>query len=303
MLTLPPNSPTSLKLGLPKGRMQHGVLTLLAEAGIKITASDRGYRPQVSLAGVEAKLLKPQNIIEMLSIGTRDLGFAGSDWVAELGVDVVEVLDTHLDAVRVVAAAPSGLFEANRLPPRPLVVVSEYQRLAKSWIEQRAMGDRFVRSYGATEVFPPEDADVIIDVTATGATLVANGLTIVQDVMKSSTRLFASRQAMADAAKRTQIDDIALLLSSVLEARKRVMLEVNVSEACLAAVVAVLPCMKRPTVSRLASIHAGGRQNEGEAGYAVKAAILRDQLAVVIPLLKAKGGTDVVISPISQVVP
>ncbi len=300
MITAPPNS---LKLGLPKGRMQQGVLTLLAEAGIKVTASDRGYRPQVSLAGVEAKLLKPQNILEMLSVGTRDLGFAGSDWVAELGVDVIEVLDTHLDTVRVVAAAPNGLFEANRLPSRPLVVVSEYQRLAKAWIDQRAMGDRFVRSYGATEVFPPEDADVIIDVTATGATLVANGLTIVQDVMKSSTRLFASRQAMADPAKRARIDDIALLLSSVLEARKRVMLEVNVSEACLAAVVAVLPCMKRPTVSRLASIHADGRQSESEAAYAVKAAILRDQLAVVIPLLKAKGGTDVVISPISQVVP
>lgn len=286
-------APAALHLALPKGRMNQGVLALLADAGIKVSVSDRGYRPQVSLAGIQAKLLKPQNILEMLALGTRDAGFAGADWVAELGTDVVEVMDTQLDVVRVVAAAPRQLLEGGKLPARPLVVVSEYVRLAQQWIARRGMGDKFVRSYGATEVFPPEDADVIIDVTATGATLEANGLVIVEDVLSSSTRLFASRQAWGDAAKRQRISDIALLLSSVLAARRRVMLEVNVAEGDLEAVIAVLPCMKRPTVSRLA----------GPDGYAVKAAVPRDQLATLIPLLKARGGTDVVISPISQVVP
>lgn len=285
--------PAVLHLALPKGRMNQGVLALLADAGIKVSVSDRGYRPQVSLAGIQAKLLKPQNILEMLALGSRDAGFAGADWVAELGTDVVEVMDTQLDVVRVVAAAPRQLLEGGKLPARPLVVVSEYVRLAQQWIARRGMGDKFVRSYGATEVFPPEDADVIIDVTATGATLEANGLVIVEDVLSSSTRLFASRQAWADAGKRQRISDIALLLSSVLAARRRVMLEVNVAEADLESVIAVLPCMKRPTVSRLA----------GQDGYAVKAAVPRDQLATLIPLLKARGGTDVVISPISQVVP
>ena len=88
-----------LKLALPKGRMQDGVTALMADAGIKLRAGSRGYRPHVSLAGVEAKILKPQNIIEMLAAGSRDIGFAGADWVEELGLTgrLVELLDTGLD--------------------------------------------------------------------------------------------------------------------------------------------------------------------------------------------------------------
>src|SRR5438034_2810458 len=112
------------RLGLPKGRMETGVLTLLADAGIRVRPSARGYRPDVSLPGAEAKLLKPQNIVEMLVLGSRDVGFAGADWVAELEADVVELLDTGLDPVQLVAAAPIALLESGRLPTRRLVVAS-----------------------------------------------------------------------------------------------------------------------------------------------------------------------------------
>src|SRR5690606_3800644 len=93
-------------LGLPKGRMHDNVLRPLADAGLRLTFGRRGYRPSISLPGFEAKILKPQNIAEMLHLGSRDVGFAGADWVAELEAEVVELLDTGLDPVRVVAAAP-----------------------------------------------------------------------------------------------------------------------------------------------------------------------------------------------------
>src|SRR6185436_737005 len=147
----------ALKLALPKGRMQQGVLALLADAGIGVRVGERGYRPALSLPGVEAKVLKPQNIVEMLHVGSRDAGFAGADWVAELGADVVELLDTGLDPVRLVAAAPAALLESGALPQRELVVASEFERLSQRWIESRGIRAKFVRSYGATEVFPPED--------------------------------------------------------------------------------------------------------------------------------------------------
>ncbi|HKA58937.1 MAG TPA: ATP phosphoribosyltransferase [Gemmatimonadales bacterium] len=286
----------SFRLGLPKGRMEQGVLTLLADAGIRVRPSARGYRPDVSLPGVEAKLLKPQNVVEMLALGSRDVGFAGADWVAELKADVVELLDTGLDPVQLVAAAPAGLLDAGRLPRVPerrLVVASEYERLARGWILANGVCAEFVRSYGATEVFPPEDADVIIDNTATGATLEANGLIVVDVLMRSSTRLYAHRRALDDPARRRYIDDLVLLINSVLEARRRVMLEVNASAACLDAVVAVLPSMRQATVAPLF----------GNGGYAVKAAVPRELLPQVIPAVKAAGGTDVVVSTFSQIVP
>ena len=282
-----------LRLALPKGRMQDGVLRLLSEAGLDMRTAERDYRPSAVVDGLDVKVLKPQNIIEMLDIGSRDLGFAGADWVAELGIDLVEVIDTGLDPVRLVAAAPTSILEDGKLPSRSLVVASEYEGLTRRWIASRGLEAEFVRSYGATEVFPPEDADCIVDNTATGSTLRANGLSIVDEVMRSTTRLYANRRAMDDPARRERIEWFAMLCQSVLEARRRVMLEVNIDAARLEALIEILPAMKEPTVSRLM----------GDAGYAVKIAAPRSALPDLIPAIRACGGTGIIITQPSQIVP
>jgi ATP phosphoribosyltransferase-like protein len=203
----------------------------------------------------------------------------------------VEVLDTGLDTVEIVAAAPVGVMVDGL--ERHVIVASEYEQLARNWIAARKLDATFVRSYGATEVFPPEDADIVVDCTATGATLRANGLAIIDTLLRSSTRLYASPAAWSQPDKKRQIEDLALLLASVLEARQRVMLEVNASSEALARVVAVLPAMRQPTVSPLF----------GNGSYAVKAAVPRNQLPRIIPAVRAAGGTDVVVSSLSQIVP
>ena len=279
-----------LRLALPKGRMKNGVFQLLAEAGISVNIGDRGYRPRLSWEAVEAKLLKPQNAIEMIASGTRDLGFAGADWVAELDADVVDLLDTRLNPVRLVAALP--LAAAGNWTQTVRSVASEYGRLTTRWMADRGIDGRLVRSYGATEVFPPEDADCIVDNTATGATLQANGLVIVDELMTSSTRLFANRRALDDASRRDRIEDLVLLLTAVLTARDRVMIEVNVSADRMDAVIGCLPCMREPTVAQLAN----------NSGFALKVAAPRTSLPVVIPAVKAAGGTDIVVTNIAQIV-
>src|SRR5918995_6181303 len=279
-------------LALPKGRMEQGVLALLADAGIRVTFGRRGYRPSLSLAGFETKILKPQNIVEMLHVGSRDIGFAGADWVAELGAELVELLDTGLDPVSVVAAAMPA-FADGGLARAPFVVASEYEQLTRAWLDRRSFKATVVRSYGATEVFPPEDADCIVDNMATGETLKANGLVVVDELMRSSTRLYAHPRALDERAKRERIETLILLLRSVLDARQRVMLEVNVSADRLEAVVEVLPCMREPTMAPL----------HGDQGFALKAAVPRADLPRVIPEIKARGGTDIVVTALAQIVP
>jgi ATP phosphoribosyltransferase len=279
-------------LALPKGRMEQAVLALLADAGIRVTFGRRGYRPSLSLAGFETKILKPQNIVEMLHVGSRDIGFAGADWVAELSAELIELLDTGLDPVAVVAAAAPE-FADGGLQRAPFVVASEYQRLTRAWLERRGLRATFVHSYGATEVFPPEDADCIVDNMATGETLKANGLVIVDELMRSSTRLYAHTSALEEPAKRERIETLVLLLRSVLDARERVMLEVNVSAECLEAVIEVLPSMREPTMAPL----------HGDQGFALKAAVPRRDLPRVIPAIKARGGTDIVVTALAQIVP
>jgi len=287
------SSVSRLRLALPKGRMHAGVVQLLTDAGVEVRGESRGYRASLSLPGCEAKLLKPQSIVEMLQSGTRDAGFAGADWVAELGADPVEVLDTGLDPVSVVAAAPTAFLVDGALPRRSMTIASEYVALTKRWVLDSGLDARVVRSYGATEVFPPEDADFIVDNTATGSTLRANGLTVFEELMRSSTRLYASRDAWADPSRRSVIEELALLVNAVLEARSRVLIEINISAADLESLVAMVPCMREPTVARL----------HGDAGFAVKAAVPRRDLAELVPRIRAAGGTDIIVTEPSQIVP
>ncbi len=145
--------------------------------------------------------LQPQNILGMLHTGVRDIGFAGADWVEELvrfqdiisailnrfirlsftsipvrsyphciqGVDVVEVLDTGLDPVRIVAASPdSEILKKGGREGRKLIIASEYEVLCRKWMAAKGIDATFLRAYGATESLPPEDADIIVDNAATG---------------------------------------------------------------------------------------------------------------------------------------
>ena len=288
-----PLSASRLHLAIPKGRMYEGVVRLLREAGIELRVGARAYRPVLSLAGFETKILKPQTIVDMLHHGSRDLGFAGADWVAEKNADLIEVLDLALDPVRLVAAAPRELLVNGKLPEgRRWTVASEYERLTKSWFDRAGLDAEFVRSHGATEVLPPEDADCIVDNTATGSTLEANGLEIFDTVMHSSTRLWANPVAWADPARRERIEHVAMLLRSVLDARSRVLLELNVGTADLERVIAVLPCMKFPTVSAL----------HGGQGFAVKVAVFRKLVPELIPVILRLGGSDILVTEPHQII-
>jgi ATP phosphoribosyltransferase len=96
--------------------MEASVLQLLAEAGIRVQPTARNYRPSVSLPLAEAKTMKPQNIVEMLALGRRDVGFAGADWVEEMDADLVELLDTGLDPVKGCRRGAESLVENGELP-------------------------------------------------------------------------------------------------------------------------------------------------------------------------------------------
>ena len=142
-------------------------------------------------------------------------------------------------------------------------------------------------------VDPPEDADVIVDITATGETLAANALVVVEELLRSSTRLYASQNAMDSPEKKTAIEALVMSLRSVLEARRRAMVELNVSRDGLESVIEILPCMREPTIAYL----------HGDAGLSVKAAVPRADLPLLIPNLKERGATDIAVTQLEQIVP
>jgi ATP phosphoribosyltransferase len=200
-------------------------------------------------------------------------------------------MDLGFDRVRIVAAVPAELDDA-ALKHKHLVVATEYVNLAKAWLDASHFDYRIVRTYGATEVFPPDDADMIVDNTSTGQTLKDNGLRIVATVCESSTRFVASKAAMANPEKRGRIEELCMLFRSVLDGRDRVMLEMNVPKDVFPRLVETLPAMRSPTVAPL----------YGDSGYAVKIAVKKSEVSDLIPRLKRLGADDIVEYDLRKVV-
>jgi ATP phosphoribosyltransferase len=236
--------------------------------------------------------MKPQNVGELLELGSHDAGFTGLDWIRESGAGVVEVLDLGLDVVRIVAAVPAET-EESQLKAKKLVVATEYVSLAGDWLKKKGYNFRIVRTYGATEVFPPDDADMIVDNTSSGQTLKDNGLRILDTLMESSTRFVASRLALEDPEKRNRIEELAMLFKAVIDGREKVMLEMNVAKSLFSALVTGLPAMRSPTVAPL----------YGDAGFAVKIAVKKGEVPALIPHLRKLGATDIVEYDLRKVVP
>jgi ATP phosphoribosyltransferase len=287
---------TKLRILIPKGRIFENISALFAEAGLPLKRADRTYRPVIGDSGqdgqFEAKIMKPQNVGTLLEIDAHDCGFTGIDWIKESGADVVEVLDLGLDKVQIVAACPISI-DDKALAAKKITAATEYVNLADHWLSSKGYDYRVLRTYGATEVFPPDDADIIIDNTATGQTLKDNGLRVIDVLLESSTRFVASREAMADNHRRTQIEELAMLFRAVLEGRDKVMLEMNVSPEAFALLVESLPAMRSPTVSPLYK----------NSGYAVKIAVKKSEAPALIPRLKALGATDIVEYELRKVIP
>ncbi len=96
--------------------------------------------------------------------------------------------------------------------------------------------------------------DVVVDLTETGTTLRKNGLKIIGEIMESSTVVVANRTSFADPVKRKEIEEIRTLLMGVVEARRQVLITMNVPGASMEGVIGMLPAMKKPTVSQLHGI-------------------------------------------------
>jgi ATP phosphoribosyltransferase len=271
-----------LKLVVPKGRIFAGVARLLEDSGIHMSGCDRLYTPRVSDEGIEIKVMKPQNIAQLIELGAHDAGFTGYDWIVETGARVEEVMDLELDPVRIVAAKPASGAGSGREGGR-LVVASEYENISRRHLGAAGLPYHLIRTYGATEAYPPQDADMIIDNTTTGQTLAEHGLEITDILLESSTRFIAHPQALAGGWKNDKIEEMKTVFTAVLDARKRVMLEMNVAPEKLDEIVRALPCMRAPTVSSLYR----------NLGFAVKAAVLKKDAARLIPVLKRLGATDI----------
>lgn len=278
-----------LKILLAKGRIYESVYELLSDVGISINLPDRTYFPTTNQKDLAFQVVKPQIVSNLIAGEKADVGFSGKDWVYENGVqdEVIEIMDLGFDPVRIVAAIPDT-FDYDKVVSAPVTIATEYQNLSAGWVVAKKIKGTIFRTWGTSEGFVQDNeesiAQILIDNTSTGSSLHANHLKIVDTIMESSTRMYASKKAMADPEKKQKILELKMLFETVLNARSRVMLEMNVSEEKFESLVAGLPSMRSPTVSPLF----------GGNGYAIKIAVKKSDVPVLLPKLQSLGATDIV---------
>lgn len=278
-----------LKILLAKGRIYESVYELLSDVGISINLPDRTYFPTTNQKDLAFQVVKPQIVSNLIASEKADVGFSGKDWVYENGVqdEVIEIMDLGFDPVRIVAAIPDT-FDYDKVVSSPVTIATEYQNLSAGWVAAKKIKGTIFRTWGTSEGFVQDNeesiAQILIDNTSTGSSLHANHLKIVDTIMESSTRMYASKKAMADPEKKQKILELKMLFETVLNARSRVMLEMNVSEEKFESLVAGLPSMRSPTVSPLF----------GGNGYAIKIAVKKSDVPVLLPKLQSLGATDIV---------
>ena len=286
-----------LKLGIPKGSLENATIDLFRRAGFAITTSSRSYFPHIDDPAIECMLIRAQEMARYVEDGILDAGLTGRDWIQENEADVVAVADLiyakqSFGKVRWVLAVPeaSPFRRVEDLEGR--IIATELVATTRRYLARHGVTAKVEFSWGATEVKPPVLADAIVEVTETGSSLRANNLTIIDTVIESNTQLIANKASWEDPAKRRKLEDIRMLLQGAINALGKVGLMLNVHKDNLTAVLAVLPALKRPTISHLSD----------EEWLAVNTILDETTVRDIIPRLKQAGGEGIVEYPLNKIV-
>ncbi|MBA3948792.1 MAG: ATP phosphoribosyltransferase [Acidobacteria bacterium] len=299
-----------LRLGIPKGSLQDATIHLFGRAGFNIYPNARSYFPAIDDAEIECMLIRAQEMARYVADGVLDAGLTGLDWIAEYEAappglprknpderPLVRVVDLiyakqSFGKVRWVLAVPEDSTYQRAEDLEGATIATELVRVTEAYFRARRVNVNVEFSWGATEVKPPVLADAIVEVTETGSSLRANRLRVIDTLMESNTQLIANPTAMDDGWKRTKIENVALLLRAAIEAQGRVGLMLNVEQAKLAGVLALLPALQRPTISTLS-----------EPGWvAVNTVIEERTVRELIPRLKAAEAHGIVEYPLNKIV-
>ena len=256
---------------------------------------------------IKVKMLRPQEIPNLVVDGLYDVGITGQDWIDENKSDVEQLLDLEYGKIKLVIAIPDNyrykslddMIRDYAKKKKVLRISSEYLTNASKFVKQcksykKLYGSKepqivtpWLRlgtnkniqihlSFGATEAKPPDDVDAIMDVTETGTTLKQNQLKIVDTVMTSSSQLIANKKSLKDKKKREKIFDIVTLMRGAVQGRKYIHIYMNVKEINLKKLLKEITALKRPTVSPLSE----------NGWYGVNTIILKSEFHKLVPKLR-----------------
>ena len=219
-----------VRLALPDGHQQKHTIQLLNKAGIQVDdypSPTGNRRPTSNLEGVAIKIIRPQDMPLQVANDNFELAITGRDWLTDHlnlfpSSPVRELLDLKLGWVKIVAVVDKNVLSDNiydfqRFSNKnytPIRVASEYVNIADKYARDNRLGMyRIIPTWGATEAFLPEDADLLIENTETGSTIARHNLKIIDTLFESTAHLIGAKNRKYSSIKKARIDKIIKLLS------------------------------------------------------------------------------------------
>lgn len=280
-----------IRIAIPnKGRLHDPTVSLFKEAGLPVLeGATRKLFAKTTDPDITFLFARAADIPEYVQDGAADVGITGLDLISETDADVDVILDLKFGRAKLVLAVPDDSSITSPKDMGGMRVATEFPNITKRFFEELGINIEVVKVSGACEMTPHVGiADAIVDISSSGTTLLTNHLKVIEDVFSSSVRLIANRKS---AVEKEKIQYIKTAIESVLHAKGKRYLMMNVPADKLDAVKDVLPGLAGPTVMKVES---------DDSILAVHAVVDADMIFSIVSKLKDVGAAGILVVPIER---
>ena len=280
-----------IRIAIPnKGRLHDPTVSLFKEAGLPVLeGATRKLFAKTTDPDITFLFARAADIPEYVQDGAADVGITGLDLISETGADVDVILDLEFGRAKLVLAVPDDSPITSPQDLEGMRVATEFPNITKRYFEELGVNIEIIKVSGACEMTPHVGiADAIVDISSSGTTLLTNHLKVIEDVFSSSVRLITNRES---AAEKEKIQYIKTAIESVLHAKGKRYLMMNVPADKLDAVKNVLPGLAGPTVMKVES---------DDSILAVHAVVDADVIFSTVSKLKDVGAGGILVVPIER---
>ena len=286
------NGDSSLKLSMQRsGRLTEETLSLLHSIGLEF--ENYGQRLFSRCRNFPMSILfgRDDDIPDYVGRGTTDLGIVGQNLIYEEGVEVEELATLGYGYCSLVVAVLRDSPYQSIDDIKNLRIATSYPNSARRFFAEQGGAPEIITISGSVEVAPSLDlADAIVELTATGSTLILNDLRPITTILESQAVLVANKESLEDPDRKANIDRLMMRLNAVRAARRYKYVMMNAPEDRLDEIRAVIPGLKSPTIVPLA-----------DPGWvAVHTAIEEETFWESIEALRAAGASEILVSSLEK---
>ena len=286
------NGDNRLRLAIQRsGRLTDDTLSLLRLIGLEFESYGQRLLSRCRNFPLSILYGRDDDIPGYVDTGTADLGIVGRNLVYEEGVDVEELVALGFGYCSLVVAVMRDSPYQSIEDVKDVKLATSYPNSALRFFAEMGATPEIITLSGSVEMAPGLGlADGIVELTATGSTLILNDLRQLGTILESEAVLVANRASLEDPEKKLQIDRLMLRINAVRAAKRFKYLMMNAPESALDEIKRIVPGLKSPTVVPL----------QISGWVAVHMAIQEDIFWESIEQLRAAGATEILVSSLDK---